>query len=152
MEGATFTAATTAADNIGIIAVLLLIFVFFFIWKSKDDAKKQDAERQRYQENLENMNTRLSERENMLIAQSEKREEMLKADADRREKLLREESSKRESILMANMERQTASLDGIMKTLGKMEGRMERIEQKLEKGEGNVGKRDGCRKSEDLPW
>ncbi len=136
MEGATFTAATAAADNIGIIAVLLLIFVFFFIWKCRDDAKKQDAERQEYQENME----RLSERENMLIAQSEKREEMLKADADRREKLLCEESAKRESILMVNMERIADSMDNITKTLGKMEGRLDRIEQKMERGERNAGK------------
>ena len=140
MEGATFAGAVTAADNIGIIAALLLIFVLFFIWKSKDDAKKQDAERVKYQENLEKMNERLSERENMLIAQSEKREDMLRSDADRREKILRVESAKRESILMANMERQTASLDGIMKTLGKMEGRLERIEQRMERREGNAGK------------
>ena len=140
MGEATFAAATTAVDNIGIMAVLLLIFVGFFIWKSKDDAKKQEAERQKYQENLEGMNTRLSDREDMLIAQSEKREEMLRADADRREKLLREESAKRESILMVNMERMTDSLNSITKTLGKMEGRLERIEQKLEKGEGNAGR------------
>lgn len=140
MEGATFTAATAAADNIGITAVLLLIFVFFFIWKCRDDAKKQDAERQEYQENMEKMNERLSERENMLIAQSEKREEMLKADADRREKLLCEESAKRESILMVNMERIADSMDNITKTLGKMEGRLDRIEQKMERGERNAGK------------
>lgn len=140
MEGATFAAAATAVDNIGIMAVLLLIFVGFFIWKSKDDAKKQEAERKKYQENLENMNQRLSDREDMLITQSEKREEMLRSDADRREKLLREESAKRESILMVNMEKMTDSLNSITKTLGKMEGRLERIEQKLEKGEGNAGK------------
>lgn len=140
MEGATFAAATAAADNIGIIAVLLLIFAGYIIWKSKDDSKKQDAERLKYQEDLKNMNKRLNEREDMLIAQSEKREDMLRADADRREKLLREESAKRESILMVNMERMTDSLNSITKTLGKMEGRLERIEQKLEKGEGNAGK------------
>lgn len=134
MEEAAFAAATTAVDNIGIMAVLLLIFVGFFIWKSKDDAKKQEAERQKYQENLENMNKRLSDREDMLIAQSEKREEMLKADADRREKLLCEESAKRESILMVNMERIADSMDNITKTLGKMEGRLDRIEQKMERG------------------
>lgn len=140
MEEAAFAVATTAVDNIGIMAVLLLIFVGFFIWKSKDDAKKQEAERQKYQENLENMNKRLSDREDMLIAQSEKREEMLKADADRREKLLCEESAKRESILMVNMERIADSMDNITKTLGKMEGRLDRIEQKMERGEGNAGK------------
>lgn len=140
MEGATFAAATTAADNIGIIAVLLLIFVGYFIWKSKDDANKQDEERKRHKEDLEAMNRRYCEREDMLIAQSEKREDMLRSDADRREKLLRDESAKRESILMVNMERQTASLDGIMKTLGKMESRLERIEQRMERREGNAGK------------
>lgn len=146
MEGATFAAATAAADNIGIIAVLLLIFVGYFIWRSKEDAKHQDAEQKKRQEDLENLNRRLSEREDMLISQSrereemlisrnKEREEMLRSDADRREKLLREESAKRESILMTNMERQTASLDGIMRMLGKMESRLERIEQKMEKGE-----------------
>ncbi len=140
MEGATFAAATAAADNIGIIAVLLIIFVGYFIWRSKDDAKKQDEERKKHKEELEAMNKRLCDREDMLIAQSEKREDMLRTDADRREGLLREESAKRESILMTNMERQTASLDGIMKTLGKMESRLERIEQKMERGERNVSK------------
>ncbi len=135
MEGATFAAATAAADNIGIIAVLLLIFVGYFIWRAKEDAKHQDAEQKKRQEDLENLNRRLSEREDMLISQSREREEMLRTDADRREKLLREESAKRESILMTNMERQTASLDGIMRMLGKMESRLERIEQKMEKGE-----------------
>lgn len=137
MEGATFAAATAAADNIGIIAVLLLIFVGYFIWRSKEDTKRQDAEQKKHQEDLENLNKRLSEREDMLINQSKEREEMLRSDADRREKLLREESAKRESILMVNMERIANSIDNITKTLGKMEGRLDRIDRKLEKGEGN---------------
>lgn len=137
MEGATFAAATAAADNIGIIAVLLLIFAGYFIWRSKEDIKRQDAEKKKHQEDLENLNKRLSEREDMLINQSKEREEMLRSDADRREKLLREESAKRESILMVNMERIANSIDNITKTLGKMESRLDRIDRKLEKGEGN---------------
>lgn len=151
MEGATFAAAASAVDNIGIIAVLLLIFVGYFIYRGKEDAKRQDEERKKHQDDLENLNRRLSEREDMLIAQSrereetlisrnKEREEMLRSDADRREKLLREESAKRESILMVNMERIANSIDNITKTLGKMEGRLDRIDRKLEKGEGNAGK------------
>lgn len=151
MEGATFAAATAAADNIGIIAVLLLIFAGYFVWRAKEDVKRQDAEKKKHQEDLENLNKRLSEREDMLIAQSrereetlisrnKEREEMLRSDADRREKLLREESAKRESILMVNMERIANSIDNITKTLGKMESRLDRIDRKLEKGEENAGK------------
>ena len=117
--------------DIGITPVLLLIFVCYFINKSKgDDQRVEDTVKS------------AREREDMLIAENAKREELLRQESEKRENMLRKEAEKRESMLMLNMEKITDSMNSITKTLDKMESSFSRVEKRLEKIENKIGEED----------
>ena len=131
--------------DVGITPVLLLVFVFYFINKSKTDDKRVEDANQNASSKIDET---IKEHEEVMLAESAKREEMLRQEAERRENMLRKESEKRESILMLNMEKITDSMTSMTKTMDRMESafsgiekRLENIEYKIEEGAvGGSGK------------
>lgn len=123
--------AESVADK-GITAVLLIIFVGYFIRRSKNDDNKVKEAYETSQKNMEEQNKAVREREDYLLAESAKREEILRDEADRREKLIRAEAEKRESILMASMDRMLDTLDNIADTLSNVERSVARQDQRLD--------------------
>lgn len=127
--------------DIGITPVLLLVFVYYFINKSKNDDKRVEESFQDAQAKIDEGIKTSREHENLMTAENAKREEMLRQEAERRENMLRKESEKRESILMLNMEKITNSMTSMTKTMDRMESafagiekRLENIEYKIEEG------------------
>ena len=134
--------------DVGITPVLLLVFVFYFINKSKTDDKRVEDANQNASSKIDETLKASREHEEVMLAESAKREEMLRQEAERRENMLRKESEKRESILMLNMEKITDSMTSMTKTMDRMESafsgiekRLENIEYKIEEGAvGGSGK------------
>ncbi len=127
--------------DVGITPVLLLVFVFYFINKSKTDDKRVEDANQNASSKIDETLKASREHEEVMLAESAKREEMLRQEAERRENMLRKESEKRESILMLNMEKITDSMTSMTKTMDRMESafsgiekRLENIEYKIEEG------------------
>lgn len=127
--------------DVGITPVLLLVFVFYFINKSKTDDKRVEDTNQNASSKIDETLKASREHEEVMLAESAKREEMLRQEAERRENMLRKESEKRESILMLNMEKITDSMTSMTKTMDRMESafsgiekRLENIEYKIEEG------------------
>ncbi|MCX4341340.1 MAG: hypothetical protein OSJ72_17060 [Lachnospiraceae bacterium] len=139
----------TAAEK-GIVAILLIIFVWFFLKRSRNDDERvkqayetyNDRVREAYetsQKNMEEQNRVVREREDYLLAESAKREEIIRTEAERREKLIRTEAEKRESILMASQDRMLETLDNIATSLNKMERSMAGLDQRLDAMERKIG-------------
>lgn len=134
--------------DVGITPVLLLVFVFYFINKSKTDDKRVEDANQNASSKIDETIKASREHEEVMLAESAKREEMLRQEAERRENMLRKEAEKRESILMLNMEKITDSMTSMTKTMDRMESafsgiekRLENIEYKIEEGAvGGSGK------------
>ena len=134
--------------DVGITPVLLLVFVFYFINKSKTDDKRVEDANQNASSKIDETLKASREHEESMLAESAKREEMLRQEAERRENMLRKEAEKRESILMLNMEKITDSMTSMTKTMDRMESafsgiekRLENIEYKIEEGTaGGSGK------------
>lgn len=134
--------------DVGITPVLLLVFVFYFINKSKTDDKRVEDANQNASSKIDETIKASREHEEVMLAESAKREEMIRQEAERRENMLRKESEKRESILMLNMEKITDSMTSMTKTMDRMESafsgiekRLENIEYKIEEGAvGGSGK------------
>lgn len=127
----------------GIVAILLIIFVGYFLRRSKNDDDRVKEAYETSQKNMEEQNKAVREREDYLLAESAKREEIIRTEAERREKLIRAEAEKRESILMASQDRMLETLDNIASSLNKMERsmakqeqRLDAIERKIEDGSG----------------
>ena len=125
--------------DIGVTPVLLLVFVYYFINKSKGDDKRVNAAFQDAQKKIEEITKSAREHEDLVLSENAKREEMLRSEAEKRESMLRKEAEKRESLLMLNMEKITESMDSITRTLDKMEGTYSAIESRLEKIENKIG-------------
>lgn len=121
--------------NLGVTPVLLLIFCYHTISKSKADDERVKEAWKESQEKITETVRQSQEREEMLRIEAEKREEMLRAEAEKRENMLRAEAEKRESILLCNMERLADSMDGIAKSMNKIESRLDKMEIKLERGD-----------------
>lgn len=135
--------------EVGITPALLVLFVWFFISRSKDDDNKVKDAYRTAQENMERNNEAVRNREDYLLAESAKREEIIRQEAERREKLIRQEAEKRESILMAGQDRMLNTLDNIAASLNKMEGSMARLESVSLKSEARLDAveremRNGC--------
>lgn len=113
----------------GFIAILLVVFVGYFIRRSKNDDKRVEEAYKTAQENMDVQNRAVREREDYLLAESAKREEIIRCEAERREKLIRAEAEKRESILMASQDRMLETLDNIAISLNRMEQSMVKQEQ-----------------------
>ncbi len=135
----------TAAEK-GFIAILLIIFVGYFIKRSRNDDNRVKEAYAASQKNMEEQNRVVREREDYLLAESAKREEIIRTEAERREKLIRAEAEKRESILMASQDRMLETLDNIASSLNKMERSMTKLDQRMDAMERKIG--DGSGKSD----
>lgn len=127
----------TAAEK-GIIAILLIIFVGYFLKRSRNDDDRVKEAYETSQKNMEEQNRAVREREDYLLAESAKREEIIRTEAERREKLIRAEAEKRESILMASQDRMLETLDNIAASLNKMERSMAGLDQRLDAMERKI--------------
>lgn len=125
--------------DVGITPVLLLVFVYYFINKSRGDDRRVNEAYQEAQAKIEEMAAGAREHEDAMAAENARREEMLRSEAEKRETMLRKESEKRESMLMLNLEKITVSMDSITRTLDRMENSFFGIESRLEKIEYKIG-------------
>ncbi|NBK93037.1 hypothetical protein D5278_13790 [bacterium 1XD21-13] len=131
MEGMTMVELLKNVVDVGITPVLLVVFIVFFIQRTKDDdtrVKKSNSEAQKA----------IRDREDMLMAESAKREELIRQEAEKRENLIRKEAEKRESILMANQDRMLNSLDKITDSIAKIEQSLSRMESRHEQDIGQL--------------
>lgn len=119
--------------DIGLAPVLLVLFIWYFINRSKNDDNKVKEAYETAQANMEENNKTVREREDYLMAESAKREEIIRKEAEARERLIRQESEKRESILMASQDRMLDTLDNIAASLNKMESSLNKTEGALSK-------------------
>lgn len=74
----------TVAEK-GFIAVLLIIFVGYFIRRSRNDDNRVKEAYATSQKNMEEQNRVVREREDYLLAESAKREEIIRTEAESRE-------------------------------------------------------------------
>ncbi len=132
-----------AAAEKGFIAILLIIFVGYFIKRSRNDDNRVKEAYETSQKNMEEQNKAVREREDYLLAESAKREEIIRDEAERREKLIRAEAEKRESILMASQDRMLETLDNIAQSLNKMERSMTKLDQRMDAMERKIGDGSG---------
>lgn len=132
----------TVAEK-GFIAVLLIIFVGYFIRRSRNDDNRVKEAYETSQKNMEEQNKAVREREDYLLAESAKREEIIRDEAERREKLIRAEAEKRESILMASQDRMLGTLDNIAQSLNKMEKSMTKLDERMDAMERKIGDGSG---------
>lgn len=116
----------------GITAILLIIFVGYFIRRSRNDDNKVKEAYETSQKNMEEQNRIVREREDYLLAESAKREEIIRTEAERREQLIRMEAEKRESILMASQDRMLDTLDNIASSLNNVERSVARQDKRLD--------------------
>ena len=123
----------------GYIAILLIIFVGYFIRRSKNDDDRVKEAYETSQKNMEEQNKAVREREDYLLAESAKREEIIRTEAERREKLIRSEAEKRESILMASQDRMLETLDNIAASLNQVERSMTKLDQRMDAMERKIG-------------
>lgn len=153
IENLAFSEAGKWAVELGVSAVLLLIFVFYFIRKSISDDKRVNKAYDDAQQKIADCDRQIRERENYLLAESAKREEIIRQESEKRENLIRKEAEKRESILMANQDKMvdsmreiTVSLSKIEISLNKMESRHEtdirQIKEKMENMEDKIDRID----------
>lgn len=120
------------AVDIGITPVLLILFVWYFLSRSRNDDVKVKEAYSAAQETIDEQNRAMREREDYLLAESAKREEIIRTESEKREKLIRTESEKRESILMASQERMLDTLDSIAQSLGQIEKNISRQNERLD--------------------
>lgn len=130
----------TAAEK-GFIAILLIVFVWYFLSRSRNDDKKVKEAYETSQNTIAEQNKTMREREDYLLAESARREEIIRTEAEKREKLIKAEAEKRESILMASQDRMLDTLDNIAESLSKVEKsissqdqRLDAIERKMSNG------------------
>lgn len=138
MDGISMAETIKFIADIGITPVLLILFVWFFISRAKDDDNKVKEAYKTAQDNMESNNRAVREREDYLMAESAKREELIRQEAERREKLIRQEAEKRESILMASQDRMLDTLDSIAGSLDKIEGALTKLEVSFSKSEARL--------------
>lgn len=127
----------------GFIAILLIMFVVYFIKRSRNDDNRVKEAYETSQKNMEEQNKAVREREDYLLAESAKREEIIRTEAERREKLIRAEAEKRESILMASQDRMLETLDNIAASLNQVERSMTKLDQRMDAMERKLGNGSG---------
>lgn len=142
--------------DIGLQALLLLVFVWYFMKRDKDREESLVNEKIRQREEfrkqkeavesqLENYKVNAREKEALLMSENAKREELIRKESEKRETLLRQEAEKRETALMAQLDAMSGtmkeisqsmdginrSMDGINRTVEGVLSRMEMIEHKV---------------------
>lgn len=152
-EEMTFSEVMKNVVDIGVTPVLLLIFICYFLSKSKSDDARVAKSNEALLEWERKMNEEAAKREKLIRQEAEKqlqlltedrarREQQLIEDCNRREDLSRKESEKRESILMGNMERMIQNMDRITETMRNIDLSMAKVNERLEKIEERMCKDD----------
>lgn len=124
--------------DIGITPALLIVFILYFISKSKNDDARVAAAYAESQKKISETNEIISQRERQLTEENARREELIRQEAEKREALIRKESEKREAILMGNMERMVQSMDNITKTMQNIDQSFQSVNARLEKIEDKI--------------
>lgn len=132
MEELTLATIIQFVVDIGLTPVLLVIFIVFFLRKSKDDDARVQTAYTDSQKSIESINQSSRERENTLMSEFAKREELLRQESEKRENILRKEAEKRENILMCNQERMVESMNAISTSLSKIETTLSKMESRHE--------------------
>ena len=146
---ATSAAAAASADlsfvegvktvvDIGITPVLLIVFILYFLNKSKNDDTRVVKAQEDAQKAITETNEVIARREQQLLEESLRREELIRQEAEKREALIRKESEKRESILMGNMERMVQSMETITQSMRNIDQSLAKVQERLEKIEGKA--------------
>ena len=140
--------------DIGITPVLLVVFIIYFIWKSKNDDTRVNKVNEMLLQREQQLADEAAKREKLIRQESEKqlqlimeerarREQQLIEDGVRREEMIRRESEKRESILMGNMERMIQNMDRITETMRNIDLSMAKTNERMEQIEELIKER-GC--------
>lgn len=146
----TFSEIMKNVVDIGITPVLLIIFIIYFICKSRNDDSRVNKANELLLQREQQLADEAAKREKLIRQESEKqlqlimeerarREQQLTSDGQRREEIIRRESEKRESILMGNMERMIQNMDQITLTMRGIDQSMAKINERLEKIEERTG-------------
>lgn len=152
----TFSEIMKNVVDIGITPVLLIIFIIYFICKSRNDDNRVIKANEQLLQREQQLADEAAKREKLIRQESEKqlqlimeerarREQQLIEDGQRREEMIRRESEKRESILMGNMERMIQNMDQITLTMRGIDQSMAKINERLEKIEERTGAGNGSR-------
>lgn len=150
-EEMTFGEIMRSVVDIGITPVLLVVFIIYFIYKSKNDVRVNKANEMLLQREQQ-LADEAAKREKLIRQESEKqlqlimeerarREQQLLEDGNRREEMIRRESEKRESILMGNMERMIQNMDRITETMRNIDLSMTKTNERMEKIEEIIKER-----------
>lgn len=127
--------------DIGITPVLLIVFIFYFLSKSRSDDERVKQAYDEAAKKIAETNEVIAQREKQLTEESARREEMIRQEAENRETLIRKENEKRESILMGNMERMVQSMETITQSMRNIDQSLAKVNERLEKIEGKVNDR-----------
>ena len=127
--------------DIGVTPVLLVIFIWYFIQKSKNDDARVAAAYEDSAKKIKETNDIISQRERQLTEESARREELIRQESEKREAIIRKESEKRESILMGNMERMVQSMDEITRTMRNIDQSFAKVNERMEKIEDRINER-----------
>lgn len=133
MEELTLATIIQFVVDIGLTPVLLIVFIVFFLMRSKDDDARVQKAYADSQKSIEEINQAARERENTLMSEFAKREELLRQESEKRENIIRKESEKRENILMCNQERMVESMNAISTSLSKIEATLSKMEARHER-------------------
>lgn len=155
----TFSEIMKNVVDIGVTPVLLIVFIVYFIYKSKNDDARVGRANELLLQREQQLADDATKREKLIRQESEKqlqlimeerarREQQLIEDGNRREEMIRRESEKRESILMGNMERMIQNMDRITETMRNIDLSMAKVNERLEKIEERTCVRNGGRSDE----
>ena len=136
-----FAEAIKTAVDIGITPALLIVFILYFLNKSKTDDARVIKAHEDAQQAIAETNEVIAKREQQLLEESLRREELIRQEAEKREALIRKESEKRESILMGNMERMIQSMETITQSMHNIDQSLAKVHERLEKIEGQANDR-----------
>ena len=131
MADMTMTQIISSIVEVGLVPVLLVIFVGYFIKRDERRDEEVKAERKNAQEQIDRINEQLKARENMLMVESAKREELIRHEATEREKLIRQETDKRENALMYNMSEMTQTMSKISDSMSDIKQTIQQMQQSL---------------------
>lgn len=155
----TFSEIMKNVVDVGVTPVLLIVFIIYFIYKSKNDDARVNKANEQLLQREQQLADEATKREKLIRQESEKqlqlimeerarREQQLIEDGNRRDEMIRRESEKRESILMGNMERMIQNMDRITDTMRNIDLSMAKVNERLEKIEERACVRNGGRSDE----
>lgn len=140
-EEMTFGEIMRSVVDIGITPVLLVVFIIYFIWKSKNDDARVNKANEMLLQREQQLADEAEKQLQLIMEERARREQQLLEDGNRREEMIRRESEKRESILMGNMERMIQNMDRITETMRNIDLSMAKTNERMEKIEEIIKER-----------